>query len=583
MPSILVVGLSLLAIGIAAAGALLGFVRPTALPLRIPVLLAFSLPYAAVLALYFRQPLRGYAFTLAAGSALVVALALGLYAAMLLVFIGFTMGNRDQLALALATPAYVLVQIPLGISAVLAWRRLPATERPPRAWAAGLVLPVAWAALVFGAYQWHDFRHRQSSGQARANDAAAATASARAVACLAAYRDAHGGSFPPGLDAVAPCLGDAASAFPGYRVLYAPALPDERGRIGFYSLCAEAEQVGRTGWHTYVADEDGPGPAYAFDYESLKAPGCAGAWGADLLRRVKHCVAAWAARAGGYPPSLVALGEHGDRCLTREGDLRGLDPASVALHDRYAIYRAGPPGPGGRVTRFELSTSQREGNATVEIMVDETGARHASAEGRAGRADPPPAEVRERLAARAWEAGAELDALARRCAEGSAADCALLGYRRYRERDDDAGALAAWGRACALENAEGCLFVESREQDRDVFGLALSDRGDCLRDEADACRRLARLAAHYPGCRHDDRPGDCAEIAYRHARGGDTARANRIWEAACEKRHKESCLLWKTRDFDYVRVFRLKDRCVSGEDAACAELAKLAEVSVSFE
>jgi len=79
-------------------------------------------------------------------------------------------------------------------------------------------------------------------------------------------------------------------------------------------------------------------------------------------------------------------------------------------------------------------------------------------------------------------------------------------------------------------------------------------------------RKVARAKAHAAG--HTQRPAGL--------RGGDTHRANKIWDAACEKRHKESCLLGKTRDFDYIKVFELKDRCVTGDDAACTELAQRA-------
>lgn len=581
MSHFLVVAFALIAIGIAVAGAFLGFVRPTTLPLRIPVLVAFGLPYAAILALYFNRRLRGYAFTLAAGSAAVAILTLGLFAGVLLVFIGFTMGNKDQLAVALALPAYVLVQIPLGLAALAAWRKLPATERPARAWAIGIALPVAYAALGFGSYYWYEYQHKAASRQAAANDAAAAVSVKRAVECLASHRESHGGSFPGSFDAVQPCLGgDARSVFAGYRVSYVPALPDSRGRVGIYSLCAEAEKVGRTGWHTYVADEEGSGSVYAFDYESLKAPSCGGAWfHAQLLRRVKHCVVAYAAKnpREGYPASLLQLGDHGDRCLTEAGDVRGLDAVSVGAFDFAVGYRPGPAESDGRVLRFELSTAVRKGNASYTVMIDETGARYASAEGWAKRGDPTPEAVLERIAARERETREEIDALAQRCEQASAADCALLGFRQYRDEKSDARALEAWRRACELRNREGCLFVLSKEKDFDVFGFALSDKSDCVKGEAAGCKRLAKLVAHFDGCTRDAAPADCAEIAYRYARGGNTHRANQIWDAACDKRHKESCLLARTRDFDYIRVFKLKDRCVTGEDAACTELAKLVE------
>jgi hypothetical protein len=216
-------------------------------------------------------------------------------------------------------------------------------------------------------------------------------------------------------------------------------------------------------------------------------------------------------------------------------------------------------------------------------MIDETGARYASAEGWAKRGDPAPEQVLERLAARARETRTELDTLAVRCEQASAADCALLGYRQWDETNHDARALEAWRKACELNNREGCLFVLSKEKENDVFVFALSDKRDCVRGEAVACQRLASLIAHFEGCNREERATDCAEIAYRYARGGDTQRANQIWGAACDKRHKESCLLAETRDFDYIKVFRLKDRCVTGEDAACTELAKLVEETVAFQ
>jgi len=584
MSHFFVVVFSLIAIAITVTGTFLGFVRPTTLPLRLPVLVVFGLPYAAILALVFTRRWRGYAFSLAAGSAAVVILALGLYAAVVLLFIGFTMGNKDQLALALALPAYVLVQVPLGLAALAAWRKLPVAERPTRAWTIGIALPVVYAALGFGSYYGYGYQHKMTLEQAAANDAAAAIAIKRTVECLASHREAHGGRFPGSFDAVGSCLGGDARTFAGYRVSYVPALPDGRGRVGLYSLCAEAEKVGKTGWHTYVADEEGSGSAYAFDYESLKAPSCGGAWGTELLRRVKHCVLAYAAKnpREGYPASLLQLGDQGNRCLTESGDLRGLDAVSVGAFDSAVGYQPGPA-EGGRVLRFELSTTVRKGKDSYHVMIDETGARYASAEGRAKRGDPAPEQVIERLAARARETRAEIDALAERCEQASAADCALLGYRQWDEPSYYARALEAWHKACELKDREGCLFVLSKEKDNDVFGFALSDKRDCVKGEAVGCKRLARLVAHFEGCNREARPADCAEIAYRYARGGNTHRANQIWLAGCDKRHKESCLLGKTRDFDYIRLFELKDRCVTGEDAACTELAKRAEERVSFE
>jgi hypothetical protein len=586
MSHFLIVASSLIAIAIAVVGAFLGFVRPTTLPLRLPVLAVFVLPNAAILALFFSRRLRAYAFTLAAGSAAVAILTLGVFAGVLLVFIGFTMGNKDQLAVALALPAYVLAQIPLGLAALAAWRKLPVAERPARALAIGIVLPLVYAALGFGSYYWYEYQHKVTSRQAAANDAAAAVAIKRAVECLASNREAHGGSFPGSFDAVRSCLGgDARSAFAGYRVSYVPALPDSNGRVGIYSLCAEAEKVGSTGWHTYVADEEGSGDAYAFDYDSLKAPSCGGAWfHAQLLRRVKHCVVAYAAKnpREGYPASLLQLGDQGNRCLTEAGDVRGLDAVSVGAFDFAVGYRPGPAESDGRVLRFELSAVVRGGKASYNLMIDETGARHASAEGSAKRGDPTPEQVLERLAARARETRTELAAFAERCEQASAADCALLGYRQWDETSNYARALEAWRKACELKDREGCLFVLSQEKDNDVFVFTLSDKRDCVKGDAVACKRLARLVAHFEGCNQEERPADCAEIAYRYARGGNTHRANQIWEAACDKRHKESCLLAKTRDFDYIKVFELKDRCVTGEDVACTELAKRVEEMVSL-
>ena len=144
-------------------------------------------------------------------------------------------------------------------------------------------------------------------------------------------------------------------------------------------------------------------------------------------------------------------------------------------------------------------------------------------------------------------------------------------------------ALEAWRKACELQDREGCFFSLSKEKDHNMFGYGLSDKSACARGEQVGCKRLALLVAHFAGCSRDARPADCAEIAYLYAHGGNSHRANQIWDAACDKLHKESCLLVKTRDFDYVRIFKLKDGCVTGDDAACAELAKLAEKAVVFQ
>lgn len=571
-----VLALSLLAIAIAVIGAFVGFSLPANHHLRVPVMLAFALPFAGVIVLHRVPRLRSYAYPIAAGSALVVVLTCGVFAGVLLLFIGFTMGNKDQLAFALAAPAYVLTQIPLAIAAIVAWRKLPTEERPRNAWGIGIGVPMAYALLVLGAGALYSAHLEQSSVGAIANDTAAAAATRKAVDCLAAYRDVHGGGFPATLDAVAGCLGDARSAFAGYKVAYVPGLPDERGRVLIYSLCAQAEEIARTGWHTFVADEAGVGAAYEFDTESRKTPGCGFAWQRDLLRRVKHCVLTYAALnpRQGYPATLTPLGTSGNRCLADGGDLRGLDDVSVTAFDSVVLYQPGPPGDGARITRFEMRTKVRTGRDSYQVMVDETGARYANAEGEAKRGDAPPAEVQERLSALARAKQAQAESLSQRCEERVAADCAQLGFLQYSELNNYSRGLEAWHKACTLKDREGCFFVLSKEKDMALFGYGLSDKRDCSRGEPARCKRLAYIVAHFEGCSRDAQPADCAEIAYLFARGGNSPRANELWNAACDKRHKESCLLAKSRDFDYVRIFKLKDACITGDDGACAELAK---------
>lgn len=578
----LVALLSTFAMGLAIAGVILGFQRPPASTLGVAILPAVMLPYALVLWWSFRRQ-AARAAAMAFGSALVAFLSLILYAGVLTLFLGFAMGNKDQIYLTLLLDAFVLVQLPLGAAALLSWRRVPAAERPKGCWLVGLGLPVLVAAGVAAAFIGTRAGLESRTETIYRNEQAARDAMAAASACLKKHAEKQGG-YPLTLDALVAdgCLdaGLAAGRLPAHRLCYSPGVPDDGGRIRLFGLCAEvvAEDYLKRAWRTYVADETGNMRQVEPREGMTRGPSCGEAWEDKFIERVRYCVVDHAARfpQKGYPATLDAVGvQPGTGCLAPSllSDVRvERGGATASLGRQRVAYRALPADAQGRIAAFEIHGEQEVGGRwTVQVMTDERGEWHA-AEGRpASRDDPSSGKLDTRLAAVETERKAAREEAMRRCVSGDVRLCRTLGDDNY-DAGRDSEAFAAWRQGCALGDGVSCLLTR-REEDFPLFSLALGLGRDCAGKEENACEWREKLGRDHLACQHGEAAG-CSGLAVRLGRRGETYHANKLWEKGCAGGHRESCYLLKARDFEYKGALQLRDLCDAGRRDACGEFER---------
>jgi hypothetical protein len=574
--------LALLSIALAVARVASGLSQPPLAGLGAAALAGVALPYGLVLWWSLRgQSARASA--LAFGSALVAILSLALFAGLFTLFLGFAMGNRDQIRFAWLLDAFVLVQVPLAVLAWRGYRRVPAQERPKGCWTLGLGLPLAIALALVALFNRVRFSLEDRRETIQRNEQAARDAMAAAAACLR-RRFERTGSFPPDLVSLGPagdgCLEDrrAAGDLPSHRLHYSAGVPDAQGHRVLYSLCAEVTGFRRTGWRTYVTDETGPMRQYEPRPDMTRGPTCGeawdGAWGEGLALRVKHCAVEYAARFPdrGYPPTLDALRPApGTGCLAPSvlADLRLTGGQTVVWGERQVRYRAGAADAPGPIAAFEVQAEVLwDGRWTLRLMVEETGRRHA-AEGRdATRVDPAPEDLGRDLQARDLERAAAWAAERRRCEAGEAALCRDLGGAGF-DAGRDGEAQALWQRGCDQGDGVSCLLT-LRQTDYPLFSLANTLRHDCLSQVAGACAKMERAGRDHLACRRGDW-GACSWLAARLGQRGQTFDANRIWERGCGAGHRESCFLLGARDFDCKEALELKDLCDQGRGASCEE------------
>lgn len=578
----MIVFLSLLSLALALAGVILGFRKPPVSMLGAAILPAVMLPYALVLWWSFRRQ-AARAGALACGTALVAFLSLALFAGVFTLFLGFTMGNQDQIYFVLFLDAFVLVQLPLGFAGWRAWRRAPVAERPGGCWKLGLGLPLLIAAGITAAFVGTKASLENRTETIYRNEQAARDAMAAASDCLKKHAERQGG-YPPSLGALVTdgCLdaGLATGRLPAHRLRYSPGVPDAGGHIRLYGLCAEivAEDHMKRAWRTYVADETGNMRQYEPREGMTRGPTCGEAWEDRLIERVRYCVVDHAARfpEKGYPATLDAVGVHpGTACLAPSAysDLHvERDGAAVGMKERRVAYRAGAADAQGRITGFEIHGEQLIGGRwTVQVMVDERGEWH-SAEGRpATRADPASAQLEARLAAVEAERAAARDGEMRACEAGDARRCRALGGASY-DAKRDSEAFAAWRQGCMHGDGVSCLLAR-REQDFRLFSLALDLGRDCAARAAGACERLEKFGRDHLACQRGE-PAGCSGLAIRLGRRGETFDANKLWEKGCAAGHRESCYLLKARDFEYKGALELKDLCDDGRRDACGEFER---------
>lgn len=568
--------LTLVAMALAAAGIISGFSRQPLGEMGAAVLLAVELPYALVLWWSLRRQ-TARAAALAFGAALVAFLSLTLFAGVFTLFLGFAMGNRDQINFTLLLDAFVLIQLPLAIVAWRSYRRVPATQRPRGCWTVGLGLPLLVAGGILAVYNGVKFGMESRLQTIYRNEQAARDAMDAAATCLKRHAERYGG-YPADFRALGStadrCLDDklVAGELPSHRLGYSPGMPDAEGHIVLYGLCAAVTGFRETAWRTYVADETGQMQQFE---PRTRAPTCGEAWGGyRLVEHVKYCVVDHAARfpRKGYPATLDLIGSHpGTACLAPSelANLHFLAPGVVTSGEQRARYQAGAADGQGRISTFEIAGEQLlAGRWRVNVMIDEAGRWHA-AEGREPtRDDPPPAEFEKTLQAREVAREAARAAAKQRCEAGDAKQCRELGGASYDARHDDE-AFALWHTGCDKGDGVSCLLAMNQSDFR-LFFLANTVRNECLREEAGACKQLEQLGRDQLACQHGEQAG-CSWLAVRLGQRGETAQANTIWERACAAGHRESCYLLKARDFEYKGALQLKDLCGDGQRDACRE------------
>jgi hypothetical protein len=576
MSHVLVMALSFAAMLVAFAGLAIGIPKGLASEALLPVMLAAAVPYALILVFAFTGA-RHRAYALAIGAASVAFICLILFAAVFTIFLGFAMGNKDQIAFVLLLDVFVVIQLPLGVAAWKARRALASQVRSRGDWGIGWALPLVVAASVAAwitGVQDHSAKRINSIYR---NEDAARQALERVSACLK-LRAANDAGFPASLDAVGPggtkCLdaGTAAGKLGGHRLSYWAGAPDASGKVRLYSLCAEATDYRQSAWRTYVSDESSAA-LFLEPHEAMRDPyTCSQAWMRDPVRRVKHCLVAYASRHGGYPRALDEVGSGTTGCLAPSPlESTRISPAGFHASDTVVGYRPGTPDAQGRITAFELHGPGFVPPHRFNVMIDETGATYAAKGRDAARGDPAPAAFAIQLEGQQATAMQERERLWKACDGGAAEVCTRLGLSVI-DGESWGSADQYWRRGCEHGSAMSCVLA-TRQSDFDVFILARDGQRDCDAGKPEGCERIKKLARDYRACNGAE-PDGCHGLARRIARAGNTHKANTYWDKGCKAGHAESCYFLSVRDFVYVNAMKLADACDAGGSAQCTELKR---------
>lgn len=542
-------------------------------------LLTFSsglaLPYLIALALLARHDGRD-GLRLALATALVNAawaLPLG---ALLVLFGGFTMGNRDQIEQIAAVAGGALLQLPLLAVAYFGIRRISTGERGTGtgeqrrslSWLVAFVLPIAASGASWAYFQAQLVAIPARAERARANDRAARETIRLLQDCLASHREQ---GYPKSLEACPAALAPSGAAS-GYRFEYLPALPDADVRIGAYLICARPLRFRETGYEVMVADSAGTrGAGLGTDANADAPPTCASVL--DAAQAIRHCAYAHAARepARGYPARLADIAS----CVAEGRTLAaiGADVLTTEPGNAYA-YLAEPPDESGRVTRFRVYLLRDR--AGLLPWIDERGVARALPQ------DPSDAAL-DALPERAAPEG-----FARSCERERREDCFLAGYewqRRARQTAQDARdpsvaplqerALQAFEHGCALGDARSCEWLANGIEDgigaarEPARALSLHERACDLADP-EGCRSAAAIHERVP------------EGGSRQTQGA--SRAVAFYQRACDLDDAEACFIaarllaaGEGIEPDPPRALALFARlCDDGFAIACARAAALA-------
>lgn len=568
-----VIFLSLASMLTAVAGLAIGFSKYGPAEVLLPLMLATTAPYMLIL-VYAYTGAWHRACALAIGTATVAFLGLILFAGVLTLFLGFAMGNKDQIAFVYLLDGFVAIQLPLGAAARKARQALAPEDRAREAWGVAWGLPLMIAGGIAAGITGVNYSNQWRINNIYSNEEAARQALERVAGCLKPLAGS-GAGYPASLAALGPagskCLDarTAAGTLAGHRLSYWSGAPDAAGKVRLYSLCAEALNYRKSSWRTYVADESSPATFLEPHEQMLDPYTCSQVWTSDPVRRAKHCIVVYAAKTGSYPRTLDEVsGATG--CLSPAPvESTRIPPKGFHSGDNTIGYRPAAPDAQGRVTAFELHGPGFSNPHRYNVMIDDSGAVYAAKGRDATRSDPAPAAFVPQLEQQLLAAKAERESQWTQCDSGAAEVCTSLGLSVL-SGDDLGSAEKYWKRGCEHGSAMSCVF-STRLTDFDVFILARSDQRDCDAGQPQGCERIKKLARDYYGC-SGNKPGGCHGLARRIARGGNTHKANTYWDKGCKAGHAESCYFLQIRNFVYINAMNLADACDAGGTTQCAEL-----------
>lgn len=535
-----------------------------------------ALPYVVTLALLgWRDGRVGLRF--AVGTGLINALWALPLAALLFLFAGFTMGNRDQEQQLLAVIVGALLQIPLFAVAANALRRGGGKPVGGGGWVPAVLVPLLFSIGSLGYFDWQLKEFKAVSAQAAENGRAAQKTIEALKACLSSGRESGSPSTLQACKGAPADLGNAK----GYRIEYLPAQPGADGRIPAYMLCATPLSFRASGFETYVADSTGSGGAGATPEASIdQPPSCASVLGVD--KAIAWCAFAYAATHAerAYPARLADIAA----CVAEGRGKASVGPDRLVDGEKIHAYLADPPDAKGRIAHFRVYRLR----GSVQ-WVDDT----LKIGGKPSEPDHPGEPLPDLAAPELFMPGCEL---------GQGRDCLLVGNEWQRkarqapggERDPTtapmrSAALVAYARGCELTDSGSCTALAAELEygndiERDVVRAAALHEKACAAGDALGCRRGAELyesgrKAHTPTLQNPRPPSPSKPDLPR-----DVARAISLYEQACERDDRDACFIGGRllaageglpRDAD--RALRLFHKaCGEGMGMACSRAAQLA-------
>lgn len=553
-----------------------------------------ALPYVLSLAmLFWRDGSAGQ--RMAFGTAVVNALWAIPLAGLLLVFGGFTLGDRSQEAALGAVAICAALQIPLMLASGIALRRAhhgrSANFSPSAStgagWVLAFMLPIAASGSSFALAQ-ERFRGFSENSKLAAGNSRAAQETVRLLqACLEAYRDK---GYPSRLSV----CGEAesrTSESSGYRFEYVTSVPGADGRIGAYMICAEPRTYLLTGVDVVVANSTGAfGAGTAWGASANTPPTCTSAQGVNLA--MAFCAFTHAGRrpAAGYPARFSEM----SNCVMQYRKVAEVHAHGLTddrTQERFD-YIAGPARSDGRVTRFRIYRARGPDDSVrfVDEHFQEIKRLQPTidAEMIAARASTPAKASPER-----FEPG---------CQAGQAMDCFLAGSEWERksrqlpesERQTGAAALSrksmdAHIRGCDLGAAGSCAdlawaYERGTGVTRDAVRAARLYERACGLDLALGCNRAGAMFER-------DREGHSPTLASR-SKGtpdqpelpADRGRSIYFYARACNLGEREACLVGGNllaqpgaSEPNRAEAIRMLERaCDDGLSHACANAAEIA-------